>query len=245
MRTGLALTAAVAALVGAADGEPNAPLAGRTIVIDPGHNGGNARNAHRIARLVDAGTHRKACDTVGARTARGYPEHAHNLDVALRLGAILRRAGARIVLTRTSDTGWGPCITRRAAIGNDVRADAAISIHADGGPTSGRGFHVIHPARIRGLTDDIAADSHRLALAIRGAYRAGTRTPYATYTGRAGLSRRADLGGLNLSDVPKVFLEAGNMRNATDARLLSNPAFRQREANAISSGLAAFLRRRS
>ena len=41
--------------------------------------------------------------------------------------------------------------------------------------------------------------------------------PYATYLGNAGLSERSDLGGLNLSDVPKVFIETGNMRSATDA----------------------------
>jgi N-acetylmuramoyl-L-alanine amidase len=235
------LIVGMAVLVGDAAGQSELPLRGRTIAIDPGHNGGNARHAARIARLVDAGTHRKACDTVGARTASGYAEHAHNLDVALRLAALLRRAGARVVLTRSTDTGWGPCITRRAAIGNRVRADAAISVHADGGPASGRGFHVIHPARIRGLTDDIAGSSYRLALALRRAYRSGTGMPYATYTARAGLSSRGDLGGLNLSDVPKVFLEAGNMRNPADARLLSFPAFREREARAIAAALIRFL----
>lgn len=237
------LAVALALVAGHADAaDGTAGLQGRTILVDPGHNGGNTRHAVQISRLVDAGTHRKACDTVGARTASGYPEHAHNLDVALRLAALLRRAGARVVLTRRTDTGWGPCITRRAAIGNAAAADAAVSIHADGGPPGGRGFHLIHPASLPGLTDDIAAPSRRLALALRRAYRAGTGMPYATYTGRAGLSRRADLGGLNLSDVPKVFLEAGNLRNARDARLLSSPRFRQREAEALARGLAAFLR---
>jgi N-acetylmuramoyl-L-alanine amidase len=219
-------------------------LRGRTVAIDPGHNGGNSRHAAEISRLVDAGTHRKPCDTVGAQTSSGYTEAAHNLDVALRLVAVLRQAGARVVLTRRTNTGWGPCITRRAAIGNLARADVAISIHADGGPASGRGFHVIYPIPLRGLTDDIAAASYRLARGIRREYRGGTGMPYATYTGRAGLSQRSDLGGLNLSDVPKVFLEAGNMRSAKDARLMTSSAFRQREANAIARGLATFLRGR-
>ena len=216
-------------------------LTGTTIVLDPGHNGGNAAHAREIARLVDAGTHRKACDTVGAQTARGYPEWAFTMDVARRLARILRGAGARVVLTRTSSRGWGPCITRRAAIGNRARAAAAISIHADGGPAGGRGFHVIHPVRIRGLTDDIAAPSRRLAQAVRAAYRAGTGLPYATYVGGSGLVARSDLGGLNLSDVPKVFVEAGNMRNARDAALLSDPRFRERIARALARGLDAFL----
>jgi N-acetylmuramoyl-L-alanine amidase len=240
-RAALVIALALVAAPGTSGGAR--ALAGVTIAIDPGHNGGNAANPTKINRSVNAGTLRKACDTVGAATPRGYTEAAHNLDVALRLTRILRASGARVVLTRRTNRGWGPCITERAAIGNRARADAAVSIHADGGPASGRGFHVIHPPSIRGLTDDIAAESQRLALAVRAAYARATRMPYSNYTGRAGLARRRDLGGLNLSDVPKVFLEAGNMRNATDARLLSSARFRQLEARALADALAVFLAR--
>jgi N-acetylmuramoyl-L-alanine amidase len=217
------------------------PLHGKTIVIDPGHNGRNWAHTAEIGRLVDAGTLRKACDTTGTATADGYSEAAYNLDVARRLARLLRAAGARVVLTRTSNDGWGPCITTRAAIGNRAHADAAISIHADGGPVGGRGFHVIYPPPIAGLTDDIAAEARRLALAVRAAFRAGTGEPYATYTGRNGLDVRSDLGGLNLSDVPKVFVETGNMRSPLDARRLESPAYRRREAEALARGLEAFL----
>ena len=219
------------------------PLAGKTVAIDPGHNGGNVSHSAQIARLVDAGTLRKPCDTVGAATSDGYTEHAYNLDVSLRLARVLRAQGARVVLTRMSDGGWGPCITRRAAISNAARADAAISIHADGGPASGRGFHVIYPPSIPRLTDDIAARSRRLALDVRAAFAAGTGEPYATYAGRRGLDVRSDLGGLNLSDVPKVFVETANMRNAWDARRLRSAQYRRREAEALARGLATFLRR--
>jgi len=219
------------------------PLAGKTVAIDPGHNGGNAAHAAQIARLVDAGTLRKACDTVGASTDDGYSEHAHNFDVSLRLARALRALGARVVLTRTTDTGWGPCITRRAAIANAAHADAAISIHADGGPSGGRGFHVIYPAPIAGLTDDIAARSRRLALDVRAAFATETGEPYSTYAGTRGLDVRSDLGGLNRSDVPKVFVETANMRNAWDARRLRSARHRRLEANALARGLAAFLAR--
>src|SRR3954468_20677527 len=146
------------------------PLAGMTVAVDPGHDGGNAAHAYEVGRLVDAGTLRKACDTAGAETADGYSESAYNLDGAVRVARVLRAAGAHVVLTRTTDTGWGPCITERAAIGNRAHADAAISIHADGGPSGGRGFHVIYPPSIPQLTDDIAVASKRLALAVRAAF---------------------------------------------------------------------------
>jgi len=217
------------------------PLAGKTVAIDPGHDGGNAAHSREINRLVNAGTLWKACDTVGASTNDGYSEAAYNLDVALRLARVLRAEGARVVLTRTTNTGWGPCITQRAAIGNRAHADAAISIHADGGPPGGRGFHVIYPPSTPHLTDDIAVASHRLALDVRDAFHRGTGEPYATYIGRDGLDVRSDLGGLNLSDVPKVFIETANMRNGWDAARIESRAYRQREAEALARGLAAFL----
>jgi N-acetylmuramoyl-L-alanine amidase len=218
------------------------PLAGKTVAVDPGHDGANYLHTAEIDRLVNAGTLRKACDTTGTETDDGYTEAAYNLDVAVRLARLLRAEGARVVLTRTTNTGWGPCITERAAIGNRAHADAAISIHADGGPPGGRGFDVIYPPSIPHLTNDIAAASRRLARDIRDAFAAGTGEPYATYVGHEGLDVRADLGGLNLSNVPKVFIETGNMRNATDARLFESPAYREREAKALARGITAFLR---
>ena len=149
------------------------------------------------------------------------------------------------MLTRTTNDGWGPCITTRAAIGNRAHADVAISIHADGGPAGGRGFHVIYPPSIAGLTDDIAARSRRLALAMRDAFRAGTGEPYSTYVGRDGLDVRSDLGGLNLSDVPKV-LRRDRRTCATRRRAAARvAAYRQREAEALARGLAAYLRCRA
>ena len=218
-----------------------ASLRGKTIAIDPGHNGANYQHTAEINRLVNAGTLMKACDTTGTSTNSGYSESAYNLDVALRLSAILKSAGAHVVRTRSTDTGWGPCITERASVGNNAHAAAAISIHADGGPATGHGFHVIYPPSVANLTD-IASASYRLALAIRAAFHAGTDMPYANYIGQEGLDKRSDLGGLNLSDVPKVFIETGNMRNAGDAALLGSPSFREREARALAKGLAAFLR---
>jgi N-acetylmuramoyl-L-alanine amidase len=52
---------------------------------------------------------------------------------------------------------------------------------------------------------------------------------------------RTDLGGLNLSTVPKVFIECGNMRNTTDASRMKSAAWRQRAAQALANGLANYL----
>jgi len=244
-RAAVCLLAGVAALaflvpssVGAHAG--GLPLAGKVVAIDPGHNPNNWKHLAEIGKPVPAGGFLKTCDTTGTESANGYTEAAFNFDVATRLAHILKTAGATVVLTRTAHTPWGPCINQRAAIGNRAHADAAISIHADGAPQDGRGFDVIYPPNT-GITRRIATASKRLAIDVRNAYAADTATPPATYVGRDGLDVRTDLGGLNLSTVPKVFIEAGNMHNPTDAALLESAAFRQRAANALAHGLEKFL----
>lgn len=224
--------------------EPSAgakPLAGTVIVLDPGHNGDNWAHPEIINRLVNVITEWKPCDTTGAQTNAGYAEHAFNFNVARRLASLLKSEGATVILTRRNDHGVGPCITRRAAIANRAHADVAISIHADGGPASGSGFEVIEPGLVAGHNNRIIIPSRRLGLDIRNAYRRIAREPYANYIGRHGLDVRTDLGGLNLSKVPKVFIECANMRNVSDAARLSSPAFRQRVARALAAGLTAFL----
>jgi N-acetylmuramoyl-L-alanine amidase len=215
-------------------------LTGKVIVIDPGHNGGNASHPSIINRSVNIITGSKECDTTGTDTNAGYSEHAFNWDVSNRLKAILQSRGAKVVLTRPNDTGVGPCINQRAAVGNHVKADAALSVHADGAPQSDHGFHIIEPASIKGHTDGIVKRSNRLALALRAAYLKGTGIPYSSYIGKNALDVRDDLGGLNLSTVPKVFIETGNMGNSGDAAKLSDASFRQRIAESLADGFSAY-----
>jgi N-acetylmuramoyl-L-alanine amidase len=219
-----------------------APLSGKVIVIDPGHNGGNFRDPKAVNRKVNVLTQWKACDTTGTVTGSGYTEAAFTWDVSTRLAKILRSRGAKVKLTRSGNDGVGPCITERAAIGNQAKADAALSVHADGAPPASRGFHVIMPKKINGPVDPVVGDSRRLGLAVREAFRKGTGLPYSTYIGSQALSFRNDLGGLNLSTVPKVFIECGNMKNPAEAAKFEDPAFRQKIAVALANGLQHYLR---
>jgi N-acetylmuramoyl-L-alanine amidase len=217
------------------------PLAGTTVHLDAGHNGANGTHAAQIDRLVPAGTggFRKTCDTTGAQTPDGrLSEAAFTLDVARRLQRRLQRLGARVVMTRTTNDGVGPCVDARAAIGNRAHADLALSIHADGGPPGGHGFHVIAPARDRAVRPAIVAPSLRLARQLRARLDAAG-VARSNYIGRgSGLVQRSDLGGLNLSRVPKAFVELGNLRNAVEARRLKRPAQRDRYAIALARAIA-------
>ncbi|MFD6245499.1 N-acetylmuramoyl-L-alanine amidase [Streptomyces roseolus] len=226
------------------------PLAGRTVVVDPGHNPGNFRHAREIGEKVDIGTARKECDTTGTSTnASGgkaaYTEAAFTLDVSHRLKKALEARGAEVVLTHDADRPYGPCIDERARIGNEAAADAVVSVHADGSAVGNRGFHVIVPAEVREGSADtrpIVAPSRTLGERIAAAFARTTGTSPANYLGDGtGLDVRSDLGGLNLSTVPKVFVECGNMRDPKDAALLTSGAWRQKAAQGIADGIVTYL----
>ncbi|MFI1763012.1 N-acetylmuramoyl-L-alanine amidase [Streptomyces sp. NPDC020800] len=223
------------------------PLKGKVVVIDPGHNPGNFRHTAEINRPVDIGTNKKECDTTGTSTNAGYTEALFTMDVAHRLRAILEQQGATVKLTRDGDSPpWGPCVDERARIGNTAHADAAISIHADGSAEGNRGFHVILPASVHAGAADtrpIVGPSRDLGERIAGRFLSVTGEPPSNYIGDGtGLVTRQDLGGLNLSTVPKVFIECGNMRDSKDAALLTSGAWRQKAAQGISEGIVSFLR---
>jgi N-acetylmuramoyl-L-alanine amidase len=103
---GLSAAAALAALA----------LAGRgpafLAVVDPGHGG----------------------EQTGAITAAGTHEKELALQIARRIAARLKRAGGKVVLTRTGDIAVP--LANRAAIANAIRADLFLSVHLNSMPTA-------------------------------------------------------------------------------------------------------------
>lgn len=221
------------------------PLAGRTVVIDPGHNPRNHEHTGEIARQVDIGTGHKECDTTGTSTNSGYAEARFTLDVAHRMRTLLEAEGAKVILTYDDDRAYGPCVDERARIGNTAKADAVVSVHADGSAVGNRGFHVILPALVRdGAADTsrIVTPSRELGTRIAGKFVRATGSAPSNYIGGGtGLDVRDDLGGLNMSTVPKVFVECGNMRDPKDAALLTSASWRQKAAEGIGDGITDFL----
>lgn len=239
---------------GAPDHEPSAddtperddrPLRGKVVLLDPGHNPRNAAHTAEIARRVDVGNARKECDTTGTATDDGYAEASFTLDLAHRVRALLEERGAKVVFTQDGESSYGPCVDERARKGNAAHADAAVSLHADGSAAGNRGFHVILPARVTAGAADTSAivrPSKELGKRLADRFGAATGSAPSNYIGGGtGLDVRSDLGGLNLSKVPKVFLECGNMRDPQDAAQLTDPRWRQKAARGISAGITDFL----
>ena len=225
-------------------GRARLPLAGRVVVIDPGHQLGNHNYPSEINRLVPAGGFQKPCNTTGTATDGGYPEATFTWQVSRVLEARLVALGATVRLTRHSnrEDRWGPCVDVRGRAGNKRPADLKISIHGDGSYAAGaRGFHVIAPTDRRPWTHDIFRPSRRLALDTRSSLRSvGLRV--ADYVaGGDGLDLRSDLATLNLSNLPTVMVELGNMRNPTDARRMTPRAGRATYARGLALAVRRFL----
>ncbi|MFI6365921.1 N-acetylmuramoyl-L-alanine amidase [Nocardia sp. NPDC050630] len=247
-----AVTAAVvvtlSGLTPAAIADPASPdmstkLAGKTIFLDPGHQGPN--HAENLAKQVGNGRGgTKDCQTTGMTTINGVPEHTINWKVADLVRAALQDLGAKVVLSRQDDSGWGGCVDERAQAANASGADVAVSIHADSAPAQDRGFHLIVPQLpIPDPRADQAQSGPGLTAtkAVRDAYlEAGF--PAANYAGvQDGLQTRADVAGPAMTTVPDVFIEMGNGANVEDAALLESPEGQVKHALAITTGLVGFL----
>jgi N-acetylmuramoyl-L-alanine amidase len=86
-------------------------LAGKLIVVDPGHGGG----------------------ATGA-PGGGYYEKNITLQIGLKLRALLESCGANVIMTRDRDKDVG--LYERTKLANDNNADLFLSIHNDSGPRS-------------------------------------------------------------------------------------------------------------
>jgi N-acetylmuramoyl-L-alanine amidase len=211
-------------------------IGGMTVVLDPGHNGVADSSISRQVPNGRGGT--KECNTSGTATSDGYPEHAFAWDVALHVRDALDALGVRTTMTRDGDNGLGPCVDQRAALANAAKPDAIVSIHADGGPPSGSGFHVNYSSPPLG--DVQAGPTVALATTMRDAL-ATAGLHESNYIGGQGLYGRADLAGLNLAQYPAVLVELGNMKNAGDAAQMESADGRAKYAAAVTAGITNYL----
>jgi N-acetylmuramoyl-L-alanine amidase len=238
---GLAAAPAAAVAPGAQDG----PLAGTLILLDPGHQLGNSnpRFAKQMAQTKFNGAIVKGCNTTGTATNAGLPEATFTWRVAKKLKQQLEAAGADVRMTRTVNSydAWGPCVWDRAKQANRLGVDAMISIHADGASAGSKGFFVLTPALIKGWTDDVVKKDRRLADAMIAGMRAAGATPSNYIGGQLMVSR--DTTSLNVSNVPTVTVEVGNMRNAEEARRMSSDAGQRQYAQWLYAGIERFFSR--
>ncbi len=213
-----------------------ANIAGKIVFLDPGHNGANDASISRQVPTGRGGT--KDCQASGTSTEDGYPEHTFAWDTTLRIRLALTALGVRTAMSRGNDNALGPCVDERAALANSVRPNAIVSVHADGGPPTGRGFHVLYSSPP--LNEAQAGPAVQFAQVMRDQLSGSGFVP-STYIGSGGLNPRSDIAGLNLAQYPSILVELGNMKNPADSAVMKTAEGRQRYADAVARGIAAFL----
>jgi N-acetylmuramoyl-L-alanine amidase len=221
-------------------------LLGKVILLDPGHQLGNSnpKFAKQLAQKKFNGTTVKGCNTTGTATNSGFPEATFNWKVALHLKKMLEAQGARVELTRNTNSrdAWGPCVWDRAKQANRIGADAMINIHADGAAANSRGFFLLAPGVVPGWTEDVVKPGRQLARAmIEGMTAAGA--PPSNYIANQ-LMISTNTTGLNFSDIPSVTVELGNMRNASDAKLMTSESGQKQYAKWLMAGLETYFARK-
>ena len=213
-----------------------AGIAGMNVFLDPGHNA--VADASINAQVPNGRGGTKACNTSGTAANDGYPEHAFTWAVVGLIAASLNQMGVHTGLSRGDDASVGPCVDQRAALANAMHPDAIVSIHADGGPPSGSGFHVNYSSPP--LNDIQAGPAVKLAHTMRDALVQAGFQP-SNYIGSDGLYGRDDLAGLNLAQYPAVLVELGNMKNADDVARMESADGRAKYAAAVTQGIVTFL----
>ena len=205
---------------------PPPAFGNRVIVIDPGHGGANV------------GTH---------SVLDGRFEKEFTLDWAKRLAPLLETNGWKVFLTRTSDVTVSNLA--RVIFAEAHRADLFISLHFNSGAPdkkpSGLQTYCLTPVGMpstitRGWPDlwsqvypNNAYDAQNLQLAVR-VHRALLHASGLEDRGVCHSRFDTVLRGQNR---PAILIEGGFMSNPREARLIENPEFRQKLAEAVANAL--------
>lgn len=188
-----------------------AGLAGKRILLDAGHGGSDT----------------------GAIGPSGLREKDVTLDVALKAKAILRKAGAEVIMTRNVDRDvYGPSasaaqeLKARVDAGARRRADIFVSIHANSF-TSPEAHGTATYYYRKSMYDDLLAASLQEGLVeYGGLYDRGCV--------------QANFYVVKRSAVPAALVELAFISNYTEESLLAEPGYRKRLAEGICKGLSNF-----
>ena len=192
-------------------------LAGRLIVIDPGH--GTIRDTGR----PDPGV-------VGYT---GLTEKEVVMDISNRVADILTEKGANVVLTRTGPTNM--TLQERAPFANNLDADLFVSIHADGNANrdiSGTTTFFYAPADNPRLEPQRAQRARLAQLIQESVVEHGGRRD-------RGVQQRPFVV-IRDTDMPSVLIEVAFLSNLVEEQLLADPEFRARIARGIAEGIEKY-----
>jgi len=196
----------------------SSPLAGRTIVVDPGHGGTALTDSFRVGPT-------------------GQREEWVNLRVSLLLRDLLAEAGANVLMTRTDDTFVE--LTDRAKLAVDHQADLFISVHHNATADTSVNFPIIYyhgnasENRASVLLGRLLARQIRQAMFTPDTH-ISLVSDYTIFPTRGARVLSGSYG------IPGVITEASFFSNRDEDLRLSDATYNLREAEALFNGIVQF-----
>jgi N-acetylmuramoyl-L-alanine amidase len=181
------------------------------VVLDPGHGG---------------------IDT-GARGSR-LDEKDVNLQIALKVGALLQQNGIKVEYTRSTDSYVG--LEERSNIANKLNAAVFVSIHMNSYISSGPAGTETYFYAPAGNEELFAQYDKRAELART----LQTALVSALQRSNRGV-KEANLSVLRNTLMPSALVEIVFISNPTEEALLATTEFKDRTAAAIANGIITFM----
>lgn len=187
-------------------------LAGKFIVIDPGHGGSQK----------------------GARSGNVY-EKAINMRIASEIAAALEAEGARAMLSRTDDYTMG--LAARSEVAIDNKADLFVSIHCNSNGTLNSATGIETYYHMQESSPKALAHSVQASVCLA----TGMCDRRARSDGNLYSSGLAVLRRLSGTGIPGVLLECGYLNSSSDRAKLVDSAYRKKLAAGVVAGLKAYV----
>ena len=192
-------------------------LAGKLIVVDPGHGGQDSGATDRF------------------RTNSVYEKNIA-LAIGRRVRDMLTQNGATVLMTRADDSF--PPLASRPQLANAHHADYFVSIHCDSAEVqNARSGTAVYYHGASGMCRLMAADIGRRISQTSGISYNGIKSDMKQYGGRFDTGYAV----LRESDMPAVLVETGFMTSDSDLAKLRDDATQQRIAEGVVAGLRDFI----
>ncbi len=215
---------------------PAKPLDGKTVFLDAGSSVASA--VEQARKVADGRGGQVPCVNPVAIASNGTADHSVNYAVAKMVEAALKTQGAKVILSRADDAGFGGCVDQRATAANTSGADLALSINSAVQDATQRGF-VLETAAPGATDPKVTAQqavSDPATVVLRNATRAGGFVPAQYLGGQDGIAKTTNALA-SLVNIPLVYANLGNLANADDAALLTSREGQTQYASVLTNGV--------
>lgn len=199
------------------------------VVIDPGHQAKANYDKEPVGPGATEMKTKVSSGTQGKFT--GLEEYKLTLSVSLILRDILEARGYEVVMTRTThDVDLSNA--QRAAVANELQADAFIRVHANGAENSDvNGIMTLCQTPGNPYNGYLYEACKRLSELVL------EETVAATGASRQFVWETDTMSGINWCTVPVTIVEMGYMSNEREDRLMATEEYQKRIAAGIANGI--------